>query len=246
MRNGHAWGEMATLHPDQNDALAALRDAALDPWTWVPLAGVAVLSIDDLDEGLSDWALEHTPLYDSPRDAGRAADDLREAARHTWWVSIAATPSGDELGPWARNKFQGWAVEWAAVESTHAVSLGVKDWIDRERPNGADQRSFWSSHAATATAYSSLAWHNFDAVDMHDAARIPLRAGLIALAGTTTWARIESGENYPTDVLTGVAVGNFIARFVHDAFLGRSPGVVWSAFGDPSTGEFAVGASWSH
>jgi hypothetical protein len=36
----------------------------------------------------------------------------------------------------------------------------------------------------------------------------------------TAWARIEAGAHYPTDVLAGAALGNFVSLFVHDAFLG--------------------------
>jgi hypothetical protein len=33
------------------------------------------------------------------------------------------------------------------------------------------------------------------------------------------WARVEGEKHYPTDVLVGAALGNFITRFVHDAFM---------------------------
>ncbi|MCC7013054.1 MAG: phosphatase PAP2 family protein [Planctomycetes bacterium] len=245
MRNGSAWGETATLHPFQEDALRAARDAALDPWTWAPLAGAALLSIDDLDEGLSDWAREHTPLFGSTGDARRASDDLLQAAKHSWWVSTLATPSGSELAPWARNKVQGFAVEWSAVELTRRATGLARDAVDRERPDGSDEHSFVSAHASTSAAYCALTWRNLDSIELHDAARIPLRGGLIALAGSSAWARVEAGEHYPTDVLAGAALGNFIASFVHDAFLGRAPEVQWSLFADPSSGEIAVGFSSS-
>ena len=34
------------------------------------------------------------------------------------------------------------------------------------------------------------------------------------------WARIEAGWHYPSDTLFSMALGNFIASFVNDAFLG--------------------------
>ena len=34
------------------------------------------------------------------------------------------------------------------------------------------------------------------------------------------WARIEAGAHFPSDTLLGAALGNFVASFVNDAFLG--------------------------
>jgi hypothetical protein len=36
----------------------------------------------------------------------------------------------------------------------------------------------------------------------------------------TSWARIEAGWHYPADTLFSMALGNFIASFVNDAFMG--------------------------
>ena len=42
------------------------------------------------------------------------------------------------------------------------------------------------------------------------------------LAIGTSWARIEAGWHYPSDTLFSMALGNFIASFVNDAFMGLS------------------------
>jgi membrane-associated phospholipid phosphatase len=47
-----------------------------------------------------------------------------------------------------------------------------------------------------------------------------LDAGLIAMTIGTSWARIDAGWHYPSDTLFSMALGNFIASFVNDAFLG--------------------------
>ena len=39
------------------------------------------------------------------------------------------------------------------------------------------------------------------------------------IAAGTAWARVEGCKHYPSDVLFGAALGNFVAIFVHDAFL---------------------------
>jgi hypothetical protein len=38
--------------------------------------------------------------------------------------------------------------------------------------------------------------------------------------GGASWARLEGNYHYPSDVLLGAALGNFIGRFLNDAFIG--------------------------
>jgi len=45
-------------------------------------------------------------------------------------------------------------------------------------------------------------------------------AGLTALTLGTGWARVEAGFHYPSDVLVGMAIGNFNGAFFDDAFMG--------------------------
>ena len=55
-------------------------------------------------------------------------------------------------------------------------------------------------------------------------ARRTLDVGLYALTIGTSWSRIEAGWHFPADTLVGMALGNFMASFVNDAFLGLDPG----------------------
>ena len=43
----------------------AASRALKDRGTWIPLAGAAVVSIDDWDREVSDWAVENTPIFGS-------------------------------------------------------------------------------------------------------------------------------------------------------------------------------------
>jgi len=45
-------------------------------------------------------------------------------------------------------------------------------------------------------------------------------AGLTALTLGTGWARVEAGFHYPSDVLVGMALGDFNGAFFNDAFMG--------------------------
>ena len=53
-----------------------------------------------------------------------------------------------------------------------------------------------------------------------DHTKTAMRVGVMTLAAGTAWARVEAKKHFPSDVLAGAALGNFIASFVHDAFLG--------------------------
>jgi hypothetical protein len=50
--------------------------------------------------------------------------------------------------------------------------------------------------------------------------RTGLKAVSYATGVTVGWARIESPSHFPSDVLAGAAIGDFLTLFIHDAFLG--------------------------
>jgi membrane-associated phospholipid phosphatase len=202
---------------------ASAVNAAGDPWVWAPLAGAAVLQIDDLDRRTADWAREHTPIFGSQRNAENWSDDLRTASVVAHYATILATPGGDDFGDWLANKARGTLVDMAAVSSTVALTRSLKTNVGRTRPNGADDESFPSGHTSTSAVHTRLASRNLRSIDMPAGARRTLDIGLYALTIGTSWSRIEAGWHFPADTLVGMALGNFMASFVNDAFLGLDP-----------------------
>lgn len=198
-------------------------NAASDPWVWAPLAGAAVLQIDDLDRRTADWAREHTPIFGSQRNAENWSDDLRTASVVAHYATLLATPGGDDFGDWLANKARGTLVDMAAVSSTVALTRALKTNVGRTRPNGADDESFPSGHTSTSAVHTRLASRNLRSIDMPAGARRTLDIGLYALTIGTSWSRIEAGWHFPADTLVGMALGNFMASFVNDAFLGLDP-----------------------
>lgn len=218
--NGRAWGEDATFRPGWERVRVAASTAARDPWVWAPLAGAAVFQVDDLDRRTSDWAREHTPVFGSQQSAEQWSDDLRSASAYAHYISIAATPSGGEPGDWFVNKAKGVLVGVAAVSSTGALTQALKGAVDRERPDASDRESFPSGHTSASAVHTRLASRNLQSIDLSRPARTAFDAGLYALTIGTSWARIEAGYHYPADTLFSMALGNFLASFVNDAFLG--------------------------
>jgi membrane-associated phospholipid phosphatase len=220
--NGRLWGDHATLTPGWSQVRESAVRAGRDPWVWMPLLGAAAFQIDDWDARTANWAREHTIVFGSQRSAEDWSDRLRNAARVAHYVTIVATPGGDEPGAWLVSKARGTLVDVAAVSSTVFVTRTLKTATDRERPNGLADESFPSGHTSSAAVHTRLASRNLRTIAMDDGVRSALDIGLYAMTVGTSWARIEAGWHYPSDTLIGMALGNFIASFVNDAFLGTS------------------------
>lgn len=240
--DGSRWGEEATLRPGWQRVHEAATNAAQDPWVWGPLLGAAAFQIDDFDRRTADWAREHTPIFGSQGNAEQWSDDLRSASKVVHYATVLATPSGDEPVEWVISKTKGTLVGVAAVSATGQITNRLKESVDRERPNGLARKSFPSGHTSSSAVHTRLASRNLQSIAMPDTTRTALDAGLYALTIGTSWARIEAGWHYPADTLFGMALGNFIASFVNDAFLG-SPSEQ-SALRLQATDE-AVGLQWS-
>jgi hypothetical protein len=71
-----------------------------------------------------------------------------------------------------------------------------------------------------AAVFTRLTSRNLRWLETGDRTRHALDLGLDGLSIATAWARVESGEHFPADTLVGMALGNFFAAFVNDAFLG--------------------------
>jgi membrane-associated phospholipid phosphatase len=50
-------------------------------------------------------------------------------------------------------------------------------------------------------------------------ARTSLQVTTTTTAAAVGWARVESRKHFPTDVLAGACLGNFLSVFIHDAFM---------------------------
>lgn len=233
--DGRSWGEDVTWRPGWERVQVAAVNAAQDPWVWGPLMGAAAFQIDEWDRRTSDWARARTPVFGSQHNAEDWSDDLRSASVFAHYATLLATPSGADPGEWIMNKAKGTLVSVAAVSSTVWVTNSLKQAIDRERPNAAAGESFPSGHTSSSAVHTRLASRNLQSIEMGDGARRTLDAGLVALTLGTSWARIEAGWHYPSDTLFSMALGNFIASFLNDAFLGlrtETSGVSMSATRD--------------
>jgi len=196
---------------------AATR-AVKDRGTWIPLAGAAVVGgVDDWDRQISDWAVENTPVFGSRDNAVEASDTLWLATQLAMAGTALAVPNGPGAWEWKPERL---LIEVSAVLLTDGMTGGLKRLSNRERPDGSNTNSFPSGHSSQAFTQARMAGLNVDDLPaLSRGWRITLKTTFTTMAAATAWARVEGGKHYPSDVLFGAALGNFIAIFVHDAFL---------------------------
>jgi membrane-associated phospholipid phosphatase len=195
----------------------ATMNALTSRGTWVPLIGVGVVSIGDWDREISDWAVENTPVFGSTERAIDASDILRTLSTVAMAGTALAVPNGEGAWEWKPERL---VLEIGAVQINNFLTHGLKNATDRERPDGSDNESFPSGHASQAFTRMTLACRNVDQIpSLSTGWAIALKTSFRVIAAGTAWARVEGGVHYPSDVLFGAALGNFVAIFVHDAFL---------------------------
>jgi membrane-associated phospholipid phosphatase len=219
---GVRWGENATTRPGWSRVGQSAYHALTSPLFYVPASVALLLRVGNADQRLSDWAVEHTPVYGSPSRADRAGKSLGAAASGLWALSVLGTPGGNDLETLAGAKSYGALVQLAAVGVNGSLVYALKNGVDSERPDGGDE-GFPSGTSANASAFAALASRNVHTMDLGDAGTLAADAGLYGLAYATAWGRVEAGRHYPTDALAGVAQGYFISAFVNDAFLVADP-----------------------
>jgi len=219
LSNGRGWGEDASLDVDGDRLWRAARKAFFDPGTLIPLAGAVVFAIDDLDEQTSNWAVRHNPIYDSDDNARDYSDDLKDILEAEAIMTALLTPSGEDSGQWGKAKLKGGLVELAAFGVTVGATDILKDVTDRQRPDKSGDNSFPSLHTSRAFSAAALSNRNLKYIEMNDTLRTGLQITNTVMASGVAWARVEGERHYPSDVLFGAALGNFLTNFILDGFM---------------------------
>lgn len=218
--NGRRWGEDAVLKPGWQSVGNSAWNALASPAVWAPAVGALVMQIDNFDNRLADWAVEHHPLFEEEDRASRVSELFQRASFLAYGTSVLATPSGEIDSEWGVSKVKGLGVGLAAYGLTEVSTEGLKALTNRDRPDRSDDRSFPSGHSSRSAVWSMLAIRNVENAQLPTWAEYGSKAGLMLLPYASGWARIEAAKHHPTDVLAGIALGNFFALFINDAFLG--------------------------
>ncbi|MBK5276711.1 MAG: phosphatase PAP2 family protein [Desulfuromonadales bacterium] len=225
--NGRGWGEDATMLPGWDKMGTAAYNAVLSPFTWGPIAGAALLQIDNWDHKISRWATDKTPVFGSRDNANNWSNYLLYTSGAIYGTTVLLTPSGNQAAEWLTDKMKGFVVGGAAIGLSEGIVGILQPALGRERPDRSPQ-SFPSGHATAAASFSTLASKNIAAMNLPGSAELAADGGLILITASTAWARVEAKRHFPADILAGMAIGHFISSFVNDAFLGldNSRGIV--------------------
>jgi membrane-associated phospholipid phosphatase len=91
---------------------------------------------------------------------------------------------------------------------TVGIVQGLKHTIDRERPNGKNDRSFPSGH--TSSAFSGASYLHY---------RYGWQYGTPAYlaASVVGYSRVEADKHFVSDVIAGAAIANVVAFFLVDS-----------------------------
>ncbi len=221
IRSSRVWGDDATVSPAMHRIGNSASEAALQPETWAPLATAVLLAITGADNKIQEWAYKNTPVFGSVTNARNFSDYLLSASEWIYITSVVITPSGEEIPTWLLNKSKGLAVGVSAILSTQIVTSGLKSLTGRERPDGSNRRSFPSGHTSAVAVNTMLSNRNIEYLQLNPYVDGSLKVALNTLTLATGWARVEGNLHYPTDILFGAALGNFLGAFINDSFLGR-------------------------
>lgn len=113
---------------------------------------------------------------------------------------------------------------------TYTLTEWVKNVVKRERPDGSDNRSFFSGH--TSTTFSAATYIFLATNDLYDSWSLTkndetlnmlFKSGTFAVcygwASYVGYSRIRDKKHYLTDVLTGATVGSLISYFIYDYYM---------------------------
>jgi membrane-associated phospholipid phosphatase len=240
LSNGRGWGQDAIYPVDLKKIPRAALNALLEPQTFVPAAGALVFGLSKWDKKVSHWATEHTPIFGSIQNAQNDRLYLEIPLYTEVFITALATPSGADSKDWVYSKLKGIAVEGAAELVTAGATSLLKDATGRTRPNGSSNKSFPSGEASAAFSSVALSNRNLDSIELPQEVKIPLKVVNILLGSSVAWARVEAQEHFPSDVLAGAALGNFLSATVHDSFLNLPKDKTWSFSIIPAKGGVMV------
>jgi hypothetical protein len=111
--------------------------------------------------------------------------------------------------------------QWLGHEGNYQLTTQLKKETNRVRPNGANDHSFPSGHTSSAFSSAQLASQNLTHYNFSGRTNFWARTSLFVLASGTGWARVEANKHYPSDVLFGAALGNFVGAFVSNLLIDK-------------------------
>lgn len=211
----------------------AFKKSATSPHVWRPIAVASVVALSGQDAKISSWGRKETPLFASQDRAEKRSDqlgDVLEIQGYGSWLVLDLKEKG------LQHKSKQFLAMETGVRSSYWTTYAAKRATRRDRPQSQDKLSLPSGHATAGGA-----WRNVTAHHLGNRAW-PLNDLNTGIASLKSWARVEAGKHYPTDVLVGYALGSFFTELTHQLWM--SPGSAHSITFLPTSHSLMVTVSY--
>jgi membrane-associated phospholipid phosphatase len=189
------------------------KNAILDPYTIGALTLATGIYLSHKDQQISDWATAHHPVFGSEQNARTTTDLLQYSSLAIYGITaiIKNNMNGNSTISFPIVNVSS---DISAIFLTVFTTEILKNNVGRLRPNHGDERSFPSGHTSFTTINANLTSHQLNTLEMKNNTRFLCNAALATMVTATAWGRIEGKKHYPTDVLAGAALGNFVGNFI--------------------------------
>ena len=192
--------------PSGADLRDAARHAGLHRDVWIPALSAAAVGLSGQDADLARRTARDSQLFS---DAQGSSDDLKDVAAILYGVTLLAAPADPVV-----SRSQYLLLDAQALSLSLGASTLLKDVTGRERPDGSNEQSFPSGHASYVATMTALSRAHVARTRLAPGMKGFLNGGFYALSAASAYARVEAGKHHLSDVLAGVALGNFAAHFV--------------------------------
>jgi len=198
------------------------KNAIMDPYTLGALTLATGIYLANKDQQISDWATSHHPVFGSEQRARTTTDLLQYSSLAIYGLTtiVKNNRNGNSAITFPIINVSS---DISAIFLTVFTTELLKNNVGRLRPNHGDTRSFPSGHTSFTTINANLTSHQLNTMEMKSDTRLLCNAALATMVTATAWGRIEGKKHYPSDVLAGAALGNFIGNFVTGLYSERIP-----------------------
>jgi len=190
----------------------AAYTAATDVMTWAPLVTGATLDATTWDDDLTD------SIYKKDKnDKTFSEDDADSLRMFSAAITYSTAAFVDEN---STTKFKRFAVQSGALYAGR-FTVEQMNKYKHTSPDGKYDEAFGSNHAVTPFVAAALTRRNIRQIDIPIWSKYSINTFSYLSATGSAYERVEEGLHSVSDQMYSIAIGNFIALFINDAFMER-------------------------
>jgi len=191
----------------------AAYNAVTDPMTWAPVATGLTADATGWDDDITDEIMKENK--DDYIFSGDDADKMRTFSTGITYTTAVFVPDDGNI----TMKVKRLSVDIAALSIGRQYVNFTNAHIDHESPGKTNEDAFGSNHAVTPFASAALTRRHVELMDIPKWSKYSINTISYLAASGSAYQRIESGLHSFSDQMYSAAGGNFIALFIHDAFM---------------------------